>query len=186
MEIGTNRSIDSARRPEIGAALVEFAVILPLFLMIVLGLVSVGFAFEQKLGMTHAARESTRHGATLPITNFITAPIPLHAWLDEIAVRAVADAGGSLDAGTPGLFVCVAFVHPDGAAANDTTERRTETSLGVAYSSQDCFADGRPADERRVQIRASRDTDLTAFVFTQTITIRSDAVSKFEATLLGS
>jgi hypothetical protein len=171
---------------ETGAALVEFALLLPLFLMIVLGLVSVGVAFEQKLGMTHAARESARHGATLPVTNFTAFPNPLDAWLDELALRSVADADGSLDAGAPGLLICVAYVHPDGAAANDVTRRRVETGLGVAYSDATCFADGRPDDERRVQVGVGRDAELTAFVFTQTMSLRSEAVARFEATLLGS
>lgn len=174
------------RNREDGAALVEFAIVLPIFLMVILGLVTLGFAFEQKLGMTHSARETARYGATLPITNFSSAPSPVDAWLDEVAGRSVADAGGSLDPGTPGLSICVAFVHPDGTAANDVTRRRVETALGVVYADQDCFTDGRPSDERRVQVLLERDTEIAALVFTTTISLESEAVARYEASLLGS
>lgn len=49
---------------ERGAALVEFAVLLPLLLTVVLGIVEFGFALSQQLDVRHGAREASRMLAT--------------------------------------------------------------------------------------------------------------------------
>ncbi|MDR9450988.1 MAG: TadE/TadG family type IV pilus assembly protein, partial [Acidimicrobiia bacterium] len=54
------------RHKERGASLVEFALVLPLIMMIVLGLVSAGVAYNLKITLTHAAREAARYAAILP------------------------------------------------------------------------------------------------------------------------
>jgi Flp pilus assembly protein TadG len=46
-----------------GAAAVEFALILPILLVIVLGIIQFGFTFTQWLEMEHAAREGARWGS---------------------------------------------------------------------------------------------------------------------------
>ncbi len=51
-------------RSEKGAALVEFAVLLPLLLLVVLGIVEFGFALSQQLDVRHGAREVSRMVAT--------------------------------------------------------------------------------------------------------------------------
>lgn len=173
-------------RRERGAALVEFAILLPLFVTLIFGMVTIGIAFERQLGVTHAARESGRHGATLPVSNFAGSASPIDAWLDAVATRSVADAGGSLDPGTPGLFICVAFVHPDGTTAADSTRRRVEDPLGALYADEACFSDGRPDAERRVQVQVGRDSDLNAVLFNWTVALRSEAVARYEAALIGS
>jgi hypothetical protein len=53
------------RRSERGAELVEFALILPLLIFIILGLVDFGFMFQRFEVVTNAAREGARM-ATLP------------------------------------------------------------------------------------------------------------------------
>ena len=45
---------------ERGAAAVEFAIILPVLVMLVFGIVEFGFVFNRWLSMTHAAREGVR------------------------------------------------------------------------------------------------------------------------------
>jgi hypothetical protein len=165
---------------ERGAALVELAFALPLVMMLILGMVSAGIAFNHQLALTHAAREGGRYAATLPVTNFSTEPDPMKAWLDEVAARVVEDATGSLDPGAPGLVVCVAYVHL-GIVPADQTANRIDNGGAISYNSADCFADGRPNAERRVQIAVARDTEFNALVFSSTLTIDSEAVSRFEA-----
>ena len=53
------------RRLERGAALVEFAMVLPLLLVVIAGIVDFGFAFQRYEVITNAAREGARL-ATLP------------------------------------------------------------------------------------------------------------------------
>lgn len=49
-----------------GAAAVEFALVLPLLLVIMLGIIEFGRAYNAQISLTHAARESVR---TMAITN---------------------------------------------------------------------------------------------------------------------
>lgn len=48
-------------RSERGAAAVEFALVLPLLLLIMLAIVDFGRAYNVQISLTHAARESARH-----------------------------------------------------------------------------------------------------------------------------
>jgi Flp pilus assembly protein TadG len=150
------------------------ALVLPLLLMLLLGIVSAGIAYNHQLSLTHAAREAARYGATLPVEG------TMGDWLNDVEDRAIEAATGSLSAGTPGLYICVAYVHPNGVAANDQTAAMVN---GAVSSGATCFSDGRPADERRVQVEVRRQTDFNAFVFNTTITLDSEAVNRFEAAL---
>jgi len=160
-----------------GAALVELALALPILIMLIVGMASAGSAYNHQLALTHSAREAGRHAATLPVTNFAT----MDAWLDDVAARAVTDATGSLNTGTAGLNICVAYVHPDGTLATDQNRSRINNGGAVTYAFAPCFADGRPNNERRVQIAVARDAAFSVVFFSSTLRIDSEAVSRFEA-----
>lgn len=51
------------RRGERGASAVEFALVMPLLLMIVFGMITTGLTFSDHLSATNAAREGARYGA---------------------------------------------------------------------------------------------------------------------------
>lgn len=163
-----------------GAALVEFALLLPLLLVLMLGVVSVGIAYNHQISLTHAAREASRFAATLPVSNFSSDPDPMAAWLAAVAAQAKEDAGGSLGPSVPGLLVCVAYVYPNGTLGSDSTTSLVE-GAAVPVSTDPCFVDGRPATERRVQVAVQRETDFTLGFYSQMLTIGSDAVGRFEA-----
>jgi len=163
------------------AALVELAFALPLVLMLILGMVSAGIAFNHQLALTHAAREGGRYAATLPV-----APGTMEDWLAEIISQVIDDATGSLDDGVPGQYICVAYVHPAGEDATDETTRRVKTNsvLGDAESDEQCFIDdpgGTKTAQRRVQVLVRRDTDFNVLVFSSTLNLDAGAVSRFEA-----
>ena len=171
---GSNRRGDQR-----GAALVELALALPLIVMLIVGMVSAGIAYNHQLSLTHAAREGGRYAATLPTTNFGN----INLWLDDVAGHVVVDATGTLDAGTAGLYICVAHVDP---APAGTTQRRVNNGGAVSYDGNPCFADfagGSPADLRRVQVEVRRDADFNALVYSTTITLDAEAVNRFEAAL---
>jgi hypothetical protein len=161
---------------ERGASLVELAFALPLLIMLLVGMVSAGIAYNHQLSLTHAAREGGRYAATLPVTNFAT----MEAWLSEVLDQVVDDATGTLAPGTPGRHVCVAYVYPDGFTSQDQTTRLV---LGAAGPEPDpCIADdGRPSTERRVQVVVRRDTDFNVVFFSSTITLDAEAINRFEA-----
>lgn len=171
---------------EDGAAAVELAVVLPLLVMMIFGIISFGFIFHDKLSLSDGAREAARFGATLPVTNFASSGVPMEEWLDVIAARAVADATGSLDPGVPNRTICVAYVHPDGTAGVDSTKRRTEIGTSIAYANVPCFDDGRPNDERRVQVQLGRDIDFVVILASRTISLSAESVTRFEASLVSS
>lgn len=165
-----------------GASLVELALALPLLIMLLVGMVSAGIAYNNQLALTHAAREGGRYAATLPVTNFSTEPDPMEAWLTEIADQTLVDATGALDPGVPGREICVAYVHPDGAVSSDQTARLVVDNSGSTFQTgQVCISDGRPDDERRVQVVTSRDTDFNVIFFSTTINLDAEAVNRFEA-----
>ena len=54
------------RRDERGAAAAELAIVLPIFLILVMGIVEFGLAFNRLQGVHAAAREAARVGAVTP------------------------------------------------------------------------------------------------------------------------
>ncbi len=55
----------SHRQTERGQGLVEFAMLVPVFLLLLLGMLEFGFAFDQDLTMEYATREGARVGSAL-------------------------------------------------------------------------------------------------------------------------
>lgn len=51
-----------ARRAEDGAAAVEFALVAPLLIILVFGIIAFGILFAQKLALGNAARQAARYG----------------------------------------------------------------------------------------------------------------------------
>lgn len=177
------------RSLERGASAVEFAMLAPLFFMLVLGMFSGGLAYNTKVSLTHASRESVRFGATLP-TGKVAIP---NTWFEQIADRAVQTASGDLAPTQEGRYTCVAYIgyaSPVGSST-DWTQKREQTGSGGAIFTTGsasnpaswCYDDGEGTDgnERRVQVVVKRKTDFNALVFFKKLDIAAQAVAKFEA-----
>ena len=164
---------------ESGAGLIEFAIILPVLVMLLLGIITGGNAYQEKLSLTNGAREGARYGATLPVDNFTS----INLWLDDLSVVAAGAVDDGLGSGVDGRVVCVAYVYPNGSATNDRTTRRRVTGTGTAaYSNSTCFTDGRPVAERRIQVMLARSSEIDAALFTVPLTLTGKSVARFEAT----
>jgi Flp pilus assembly pilin Flp len=159
---------------ERGASLVEFALVLPFIMMVVLGLVSAGVGYNLKITLTHAAREAARYAAILPTDG------DTETWLANVEARLLDNASGALDTGQPGATYCIAYV--DGSSTGPETKHIDETG---AINTGWCSDDGRGDSEWRVQIEVSRDTDFNALFFSQTISLGSSAVSRYEVLVSG-
>lgn len=173
-----------------GAALLEFSLVLPVLLVLMLGIVTTGSALNRTNSLNNAARESARYGATLPADNLVK-------WLNLVATVAQNSATGDLDDGVRGRTICVSYVYPNGTAPSvdddddvsmamttDHTATLTvdETGTKTYAIGSPCYADGRTPDERRVQVFVERDVELN-FVFTQPeVTIDSMSTARFERT----
>jgi hypothetical protein len=156
-----------------GAALVEFAIVLPVFLMLLLGMMTGGLAYSRKLSVGQAAREGARFGATLPIT----ASLPRDAWLQRVGDLTIASSDGELTSDKPGRSVCIAHVPASGSP------RKWEV-VGTAtavLSDGSCIADDGRAGEARVQVVVARTSRLEALVFSRDLALESHAVARFEA-----
>lgn len=179
IQVQQNRQREGRNRPgkddERGAVLVEFALVLPVLLAFLLGTVTVGTAYDRNISMNNAARESSRYGAVRSVEGDLT------AWLENVADVAVASATGDLGSDAAGQFVCVAYVYPDGTSDHDRTVRLIEESgTREVQTGRTCFTDGRASNERRVQVQLIRDTDIEAVLFSQTITLNANSVTRFE------
>src|SRR6478672_5618705 len=120
---------DERAHGERGAVLVEFALVFPVLVMLLFGLLSGGMAWNQNLALSQGVRVGARYGATLPTTNYTS----LDDYLDVVATRVIDNADGNLSSTTAGRMVCVAYVHSasDGAP---TTRSRTVTGTTVTRS----------------------------------------------------
>jgi len=158
---------------ERGSALVEFALVLPLILMLTFGAVTTGLVYNHKIDLTHAAREGARYGATLPRDQCLGSPNPCGAsnWAQVVQSVAVQRSLGAVAAAD----VCVALVTGNPGA----------TSSGFYVNSPRadhlCFDDGNGDAGDRVQISVKRTTDkINGILFSMPVTLTSQATAKFE------
>lgn len=139
------------------------------------GIVTGGLALNSKNSLNNAAREGARYGATLPVDT------TMNAFLDDVADVTIRSGTSELDNGVPGRTICVAYVYPEGSSATDRTARVNIDAAGVrTYSVGTCFGDGRPNSERRVQVRVTRTVDFFALIFSRTVTLDEESVSRYE------
>lgn len=185
---------------ERGATLVEFALTFPIFMTLALGMFSGGQAYDRKITLTNAAREGSRYGATLaPSTLPLSSPMStgIDEWARVVADAVEQNAENDLRDGVPGREICVAYLYPQGDATASVPHSekshklvRPETgpdvetagdSPGVTLNDLQCFSDGRPAGERRAQIKVTRRSPVQLLFFDIPVTLTAESVTRFEA-----
>jgi Flp pilus assembly protein TadG len=138
--------------PDRGAAAVEFALILPVFLMLVFGLISAGIAYFHKIGLTNDVREAGRFGSTYVTSAGNPAATDASGVVSQVLQTAINDAGDSGDlrvTGTAGSYsldpaaaanqvVCVAYISPTGAVTRQTSGSASLPSNPLSA----CYNDG--------------------------------------------
>jgi Flp pilus assembly protein TadG len=111
---------------ERGAVAVEFALVLPMLVMLLLGMVSTGITYSDHLAISNAAREGGRFGAAVDYSTGAT------AWADSVQSRVLqtyANGSSTLTAAQ----VCVQLESSTGSVlATPTTQG---SSCGTAPSS---------------------------------------------------
>ena len=162
------------RDADSGAAAVEFALLFPLFMLIVFGVINMGFGFNQKINLTQAAREASRYGATLSIAasgpgNSGT----VTTWLQKVTDVAISAGGGDLAATRTGRYVCVTHVDSDGTITSQVT------GSGGPSASALCLADGRT--DARVQVVVRSQTVIDFVFWGGAITVGSESTTHYEA-----
>lgn len=161
---------------ESGAALVEFALLLPVFMALVLGMLSGGLIYNQKMDLTHATREGARYGAAVDKSQSFSNGA---SWASNVRDLVVARSGGDLSAGTgttAGIStdgVCVALVTGSNPVAVDSNH----TTAGGMLP---CFTDTAADSGTRVQVSARRPGKLEALFFTRVMTLTASATARYE------
>jgi len=159
---------------EEGAALVEFALILPLVLMLAFGMVTAGLAYNHKIDLTHAAREGARYGATLAQLQCSGSPNPCgtQTWAQLVQSVVVQRAAGDVTASQ----VCVALV-----SGNPGASLSSGFSVNSPNGDGTCYSDGNADPGKRVQVAITKTGDkIDGILFKIPVTLTSQATAKFE------
>lgn len=175
-------------RGERGASALEFAIIMPLFFMLVFGMFTGGIMYDRQQSVNHSVREGARYGATVPLTEYKTLAGTTDGvtWATNVWNVTVQRAVGTLD-DTTTRTGCVAVVfrnpvepYPSGgtpyyyATATYTPPAGTPANV--------CFDDGGADGSTRVQVAASVPGELNAIFFSMTVTLSGRGISKHETT----
>ncbi len=124
------------RSDERGAAMVEFALILPIFVALVFGIISYGYMLSYRQGLSQAATEGARAAAIVPsgldvaakTTRALTA---LNQSLDAYGVSCAAGNPGILSRGTENSGTCT--ILPSTACPEDNTRKCATITVTHAY-----------------------------------------------------
>jgi Flp pilus assembly protein TadG len=152
-------------KSERGASIVEFALVAPVFIMLLMGTVSAGAIYNSKMNLTYAAREGTRYASThaLSDTN----------WATTVATIVVARSGGDLALSN----VCVSLVTGSGAAT-----QVYEGNTAYSTTGSPCIAsDGNTDGMARIQVKVTRTATLQAAVLSIPVALNSSAVGLYES-----
>lgn len=166
----------TTRGRERGAALVEFALVFPVVIMLIVGMVTAGHAYNQKLQVTHATREGARFAATVSPTQAFTNG---DTWAHNVRDLVVERSAGVL---APGQ-VCVSLVE-----GSPGTVHAGSADYSTAGAGTPCIA-GQPypvaagTDQGlRVQVTASRPGKIELVVFGDfNFTMSASATAKSES-----
>jgi Flp pilus assembly protein TadG len=160
--------------------LVEFALVMPILVMLLLGMVTTGLAYNRKLDLTHATREGARYGAAVSPFQAWTSG----SWASNVHDLVIARASETLASAD----VCVALVKSTSAttsvvysnADHGTTFFTTKTDGSACYA--DTYAQYSAGDDGlRVQVLVTRGAKIDLAVLPSiNLTLRATATAKSE------
>jgi Flp pilus assembly protein TadG len=145
-------------RAEGGAAAVEFALVVPLLLVLLFGMVTGGLAYSDHLGVTNAVREGARFGAAMPYQQ--TAPLTVITpgqWADSVRTRVQQvyfNAGSNITTDQ----ICVKLVDSADAAVTGAS------SLGASCGDEPAAPSGMAAGSCAVKVWVSRPQSISLVV----------------------
>jgi Flp pilus assembly protein TadG len=169
------------RRSERGIEIVEFALLSPLILSLIVGMFTGGLIYNTQLDMTHAAREGARYGAVLAKATSTST-----GWATSVQNIVVQRSAGALNANQ----VCVSLVTGSPATvvpdpnSLDSTNQYTTNPDGASP----CITnDGSSDTGWRVQVvigsapAQSKTAQLQAVFFNMNVNLTATALSKYES-----
>ena len=166
------------RRAERGATIVEFALVLPLLMALVIGIVTIGSALNDKQSLTHAAREGSRYGARLPTDQLFAEG----TWASNVQDITVERSGGDLDLDS-GSTVCVSLVQGSPATTFSGPFPATSYSTksdGTPCDPSETYATTEIDDGLRVQVVVTHPVVIQAIFFSHPVEVASSATMQSE------
>jgi Flp pilus assembly protein TadG len=148
------------RRPESGAVAVEFALIVPLLIALLLAITTGGVAYSRSLSLNDAVRAGARFGATT---------LNSSSWSSTVQNYTASMSGDGLTAGQ----ICVQLVRGSGSVLQSvcgTSVAAPANPAGVA--STDCL----------VKVWAQRPVQFSALFINNQIMLNRSAVLRYERT----
>ena len=124
-------------------------------MILMLGMVSGANAWNQSQSMSHAGQVAARFASTTPTPDEQRSTWTTGSTRSSIA--SIAASTGTMDAGTAGRAICVAYVDPAGAAPDKTASRRIDAAGTRTLGTTECFSDGQGTTAKRVQVVMERD-----------------------------
>lgn len=104
------KAIGKKQKREDGQAMVEFALILPIFLLILCGIIDFGWLFYNQLSLNNACREGARYAVVHTDENADTQSIINH--IENISSTVFAN---------DGVYITVTYSSPSDPTAGDVT-----------------------------------------------------------------
>lgn len=148
----------SPRHDERGTSIVEFALVLPLIVSMLLGMFSGGLAYSRKITMLDAVRDGARYGASLPVSSDA---LGLSNWETSVKSRVVDISAGELTTSQ----LCVKLVYPVGGndcGVADPPGAASESSVHI------------------VKVSASKSARIEFLLFSTTPTLSAKVAARYE------
>lgn len=166
-----------------GAAAVEFALLFPIFIIVVMGMISAGTAFSKQINIVQASRETSRFGATLTYNAAAGGGTSgtVTDWLNKVSAVGQAAAGPSSDPIGGHNRLCVAMIDLTDLAVPALTRM---VDGGVAETGKTCAPDGTSYNAnlgpKYVQVALERQTNFFAVFVNKDLTLRSASTTPYE------
>lgn len=114
-----------------GAAAVEFAIVLPVLLLLVMGIIEFGLLMKDYLAVSHASREGARYAAVLPYDS---------SFMSNVRAR-VKDASGGITLEDSDITVCY-YKQPSGTPSTDFSNVASGDEVEVTTTYAHSFVTG--------------------------------------------
>ena len=158
--------------------MVEFVLIMPVFLLIVFGGITAALAYEHKADVVHAVRDGARYGSTLPAGQCDTvANCCNRNWAQLVQYVTSQISDGTLSTSQ----ICVALVTGSTGTVYVRTGGVYTTGTTTTFPTTGCFSDGNVDTGNRVHVSAVRNGDKINLVFSSiTVSQRSRGTARYE------
>ena len=159
-------------RRDDGAAAVEFALVAPLLIMLVFGIIEFGISFAQQLSLSNGARQGARFGA---VGYFGAGASATLATCGDV-VQQVQSAASTIGLNVSNVSVQVQIVHPDGSVVAPPV---CDWTTGTSSPATACTGTN-PGDAVRVNAKYQGHLTIPLVFYNPSFTLTGNGVYRCE------